>query len=592
MAKVAVQCSASTLVVNVPPIANLQPVVCNSNKYLTLHLDQFKMRITYLFTYISILSSTFCLGQHKNIVEPEQIKTEFHQSNIGKIFFTEQRFSYESISERSFLKTYKLTNKSNLFFVAYFNNSLTNYKYQILPEYSADTLFKIGNYQFSIYIDSKLIYQSNLLPGAPQVKNQDTDTYLNRPFIDNINGQGTWSESFWNRFMRNGGDEILTDGNHSLKMEIRPYVKTDTFKVGNIIASGELTLEVARKPKIEVRKIKLNQLTPYNGLAISKLPFDKKKIKYLKGTIDEGIFKKINSIIVIKEGKILIEEYFNGEIRSSLHDPRSVGKSFASTMTGIAIEEGFIKSDTQPISDFYQLGQFQNFTPSKGDATIKDLLTMSSGFDGNDEVDNSVGNEENMYPTRDWVKFTLNLPYQDSLKEKWHYFTAGVILLGDILNKTVPNGLEKYTDEKLFKPLGISNYKWQYTPQNVPNTAGGIQMNALDFAKYGQLYKNGGIWNNQQILNKNWVEQSFAKQNQILGRDSEYYGYLFWNKTFKANNKEYEAYYCAGNGGNYILIFKNEPLVIVITASAYGQYYAHSQVAEMLSKYILPAVTK
>jgi CubicO group peptidase (beta-lactamase class C family) len=117
-------------------------------------------------------------------------------------------------------------------------------------------------------------------------------------------------------------------------------------------------------------------------------------------------------------------------------------------------------------------------------------------------------------------------------------------------------------------------------------------MNALDFAKYGQLYKNGGIWNNQQILNKDWVEQSLTKQKQISGRDSEYYGYLFWNKTFKAHNKEYEAYYCAGNGGNYILIFKDEPLVIVITASAYGQYYAHSQVAEMLSKYILPAVTK
>ncbi len=550
------------------------------------------MRLTYLLIYVTLLFSNLCFGQVKNIVEPELIKTELHQSNIGKIFFTEQRLSYESINEGSFLKTYKLTNKSNLFFVAYFNNSLTNYKHQILPEYSGDTLFKIGNYQFSIYIDSKLIYQSNLLPGAPQSKNQDKDTYLNRPFIDNINGQGTWSESFWNRFMRNGGDKTLTDGNHLLKMEIRPYVQTDTIVTGNIIASGELILDVIRKPKINIRKIKLNQLTPYNGLEISNSSFDKKKIKYLKGAIDEGVFKKINSIVVIKNGKLLIEEYFNGENRYSLHDPRSVGKSFASTMTGIAINEGFIKSDSQTISGFYQLTQFQNFTQSKGNATIKDLLTMSSGFDGNDEVDNSVGNEENMYPTEDWVKFTLDLPYQDSLKEKWHYFTAGVVLLGDILNKTVPKGLEKYADEKLFKPLGISNYKWQYTPQNIPNTAGGIQMNALDFAKYGQLYKNGGIWNGQQILSKTWVEQSLNKQKQILGRDNEYYGYLFWNKTFKANDKDYEAYYCAGNGGNYILIFKNEPLVIVITASAYGQYYAHSQVTEMLSKYILPAVTK
>ncbi|WP_269685218.1 serine hydrolase domain-containing protein [Flavobacterium lacustre] len=550
------------------------------------------MKQTYLILFTSLLFSKFCFGQDHNSIEPEPIKTELHQSNISKILFTEKRISYENIKKENFLNTYKLTNKSDLFFVAYFNNSLTNYKHQLLPQVSSDSLFKIGNYQFTLYIDSKLIYQSNLLPGAPPAKNQNTDTYLNRPFIDNVNGQGTWSESFWNRFMNNGGDKILTDGNHLLKMEIRPYVKTDTIKTGEIIASGELILEVARHPKIDITKIQLNKIKPYNGLTISNASFNKKKIKQLKGAIDEGIFKKINSIIVLKEGEILIEEYFNGENRNSLHDPRSVGKSFSSTLTGIAINDGFISGDTQTLSHFYNLSQFKNLTPSKGNATIKDLLTMSSGFDGNDEDGSSVGNEENMYPTQDWVKFTLDLPYQESLKEKWHYFTAGVVLLGDILNKSVPNGLEKYADDKLFKPLGITKYKWQYTPQNVPNTAGGIQMNALDFAKYGQLYKNGGTWNNQQILPNDWVEKTFTKQKQIVGRDSEYYGYLFWNKTFKANTKDYEAFYCAGNGGNYILVFKNEPLVIVITASAYGQHYAHSQVTEMLSKYILPAITK
>jgi CubicO group peptidase (beta-lactamase class C family) len=550
------------------------------------------MKQTYLILFTSLLFSKFCFGQDHNSIEPELIKTELHQSNISKILFTEKRISYENIKKENFLNTYKLTNKSDLFFVAYFNNSLTNYKHQLLPQVSSDSLFKIGNYQFTLYIDSKLIYQSNLLPGAPPAKNQNTDTYLNRPFIDNVNGQGTWSESFWNRFMNNGGDKILTDENHLLKMEIRPYVKTDTIKTGEIIASGELILEVARHPKIDITKIQLNKIKPYNGLTISNASFNKKKIKQLKGAIDEGIFKKINSIIVLKEGGILIEEYFNGENRNSLHDPRSVGKSFSSTLTGIAINDGFISGDTQTLSHFYNLSQFKNLTPSKENATIKDLLTMSSGFDGNDEDGSSVGNEENMYPTQDWVKFTLDLPYQESLKEKWHYFTAGVVLLGDILNKSVPNGLEKYADDKLFKPLGITKYKWQYTPQNIPNTAGGIQMNALDFAKYGQLYKNGGTWNNQQILPNDWVEKTFTKQKQIVGRDSEYYGYLFWNKTFNANTKDYEAFYCAGNGGNYILVFKNEPLVIVITASAYGQHYAHSQVTEMLSKYILPAITK
>jgi hypothetical protein len=367
-----------------------------------------------LIILIIPLFSKFCFGQELTVIEPEAAKTELHQSNIGRIFFTEKRMPYASISKDNFLTNYRLTNKSNLFFVAFFNHSLTNYKHQILPQVSADSLYKLGNYHFTLFIDNKVVYQSNLLPGAPSAKNQNSDTYLNRPFIDNIDGQGSWSESFWNRFLSNGGDKVLTDGKHLLKMDIRPYVKTDTVQVGEIIATGELAIEVARHPIIDITKIQLRKITPYSGLQVSKPSFNRNRIRQMKGAINEGVFKKINSIVVLKHSKILIEEYFNGETRNSLHDPRSVGKSFTSTLTGIAINEGYIKSDKQPIKDFYNLNKYQNSTPAKGTTTIKDLLTMSSGFDGNDEDYRSIGNEENMYPSEDWVKFTLDLPYQDS----------------------------------------------------------------------------------------------------------------------------------------------------------------------------------
>ena len=89
------------------------------------------------------------------------------------------------------------------------------------------------------------------------------------------------------------------------------------------------------------------------------------------------------------------------------------------------------------------------------------------------------------------------------------------MILSDVLNKTTPGGLEKYGDERLFKPLGITQYKWQYTPQNVPNTAGGIRMNALDFAKYGQLYKNKGQRHGQQIIPEAWVDKTFTNYRVI-----------------------------------------------------------------------------
>ena len=204
----------------------------------------------------------------------------------------------------------------------------------------------------------------------------------------------------------------------------------------------------------------------------------------------------------------------------------------------------------------------------------------------------SPGNEENMYPTSDWVEFALDLPMDDNktLGKNWDYFTAGAVVLGDILNKTVPGGLDKYADKKLFKPLGINQYKWQYTPTNVPNTAGGFQMNSLDNARWGQLYLDNGRFNEKQIIPESWVQSSFTKYVTIPNKSNEYYGYLLWNKTYSVNDQQIESYYASGNGGNKIMIFKEIGVVIVITATAYNQAYAHFQADEIIEKYLLPAI--
>ena len=290
----------------------------------------------------------------------------------------------------------------------------------------------------------------------------------------------------------------------------------------------------------------------------------------------------------------MIEEYFNGANRDTLHDTRSVGKSFASTLTGIAIKDGYIKDENQPLRDFYDLSKFANYSIRKDGVTIKSLLTMSSGFDGSDMNEDSPGNEEKMYPTNDWVKFALDLPIDSGkvLGKNWDYFTAGVVLLGDILNRSVPDGLEKYADKRLFRPLGVKKYAWQYTPQKVASTAGGLRMSSLDFARFGQLYKNGGVWNGTRIIPRSWVESSLTRHISLPDEANGFYGYLFWNTTFNVNGNQHEAFYSSGNGGNKIFIFKSLPLVVVITATAYNKPYGHPQVNKMMERHILPAVIK
>lgn len=529
-------------------------------------------------------------GQSDDIVQNEGITSPLHQANIGKITFMGKPIPPADYKEADFLTTFELKENSDFNIRVFMGNSLTNYLHKLAPDLSADELTKTGNYQFTFFVDGVLIYKENLHPGAGGAESKNTRTVFRVPLISPTN-EDSWGRFMWSRFMMSGGEEALTSGKHILKIEIRSYLNTAPVKTGELIAQGQLEITVT-KPKIDEKKIEIQKIKPNSGWQISNDNYDKEKIKALNLKIAENSFKEITGIVVIKDGKLLIEEYFNLAERNTLHNTRSVGKTFASAIMGIALKDGYLKSVNQTLGEFYSLKDYENYSPKKESVTLRQLLTMSSGFEGFDFDEKSIGNEENMYPKGNWVRWTLNLPMAERKPgEKWAYFTAGVVVLGDILHKRVPGGLDKYADEKLFKPLGIKNYKWQYTPQNVANTAGGLQMSTLDFAKFGQLYKNNGKWKAKQIIPERWVKESLSK-HFLLPENGANYGYLWWNKTYKVNEKDFEVYFCSGNGGNKIFIFKDVPLVVVVTATAYGKPYMHSQVDKIIEKYIIPAIVK
>lgn len=550
---------------------------------------------------VLIFLSLFCLtifGQSQNLVKNDGITTDLHKKSIGKITFMNGNIPLNQYKESDFLKSFPLTYKSDLNIRVFMDNSITNYLHFLAPDLSAEQLIEKGNLQFSFYIDRKLIYKENVSPNCwlgNSNKLKNTLTTFRIP-LTSSKGENLWALHLWERFQLNGGEKVLKEGNHNLKIEIRPYIKideNDEVKVGNLIAEGQIDL-IIKTPQATAEQISIQPIKQESGWEISDFKFDKKKIEALNKEIAIYNLKEITSIVVIKDGKLLLEEYFNGADRNTLHDPRSAGKSFASTLMGIAIKDGYIKDENQTLDQFYNLKSFENYDVKKDQIKIKDLLSMSSAFEGSDADSNSPGNEENMYPTDNWVKFALDLPIDQSKKngKKWDYFTAGTIILGDILNKRVPEGLEKYADNKLFIPLNITKYQWQYTPQNVANTAGSLQMRSLDYAKYAQLYKNNGIWNGNQILSKEWIQKTFAHQIKIPEKENEFYSYLFWNKSVEYKGKHYETYYCAGNGGNEFIIFKDLPLVIIITSKAYNKPYGHPQAEKIVKDFILPAILK
>jgi CubicO group peptidase (beta-lactamase class C family) len=552
-------------------------------------------RILLVFSVLLFFQTTF--GQTKDLVTTDGITSSLHQSNIGRITFMNGNIPLDKYAASDFLKSFQLTYRSDLNIRVFMNNSVTNYLHQLAPDVSAEELLKKGNLQFAFYIDNKFIYKENINFGCNfgSGGNKNTSTTFRVP-LTSSKDEDLWALHMWERCKQNGGEKELKNGTHKLKIEIRPYVKMDEnsdAKVGDLIAEGQIQL-IIQPPKITAKQIAVQPIQPNSGWEISDLTFDKKKIEALNTEIASYNLKEITSIVVIHQGKLLLEEYFNGADRNTLHDTRSAGKSFTSTLMGIAINDGYIKDEKQTLNKFYNLKTFENYEVKKDSVKIKDLLTMSSAFNGSDIQSDSPGNEENMYPTDNWVKFTLDLQMDQSKSNggRWDYFTAGVVLLGDILDKKVPDGLEKYAAEKLFKPLNITKYQWQYTPQKVVNTAGGLQMTSLDNAKYAQLYKNKGVWNGKQIIPLEWVQKTFTRQIQIPERENQFYSYLFWNKSVAYKGKNYETFYCAGNGGNEFIIFKDLPIVIIITSKAYNKPYGHAQADTIVKDFILPSLIK
>lgn len=543
------------------------------------------MRLNYYLVLI------VCLIISNNTISFAQKKSK--EIATGKLFFSKIDFQKSKIASKNYTDSFTLHKDKYLSIHFTLDKPLIERLKLLAPNLTDNQLLNKGNFQFSIIVDGKKIHTENLNKGAGTV---DFKTKKRKHFIPLMYPEQIdfWGWFMWMKFMKlSGGQDVLVGNKHSLTFEVRPYIKTGVLKVGPVLAKGNINVEVAKIP-VDESLIPIQNIESNSGWELSKSTFNVKKIEDLNRKIAEKRFEDINGIVVIKDNKLLIEEYFNGETRNSLHDARSVGKSFASTVLGIAIKENYIQSENVLLKDFYDLQSFKNYSKKKDSVTLKSLLTMSSGFVGDDSDYNSMGNEEKMYPTNNWVKFSLNLPMEKKKKigKDFSYFTAGVVVLGNVIHKSVPKGLVSYAEEKLFKPLNITNYKWQYTPQKVGNTAGGIQLRAIDFAKYGQLYKNKGMWNDEQILTKEWVDKSLSKQVSHInaGIESGYYGYLFWNKEYKVEGKSYEVSFCSGRGGNKVFIFKDIPFVVVITSSAYNNPIAHLNADKIIKEYILPAV--
>lgn len=299
---------------------------------------------------------------------------------------------------------------------------------------------------------------------------------------------------------------------------------------------------------------------------------------------------QLHSMLLIKDQKIILEEYFNGYEPSKQHDLRSVTKSIRSLLTGIALEQKVIKSIDDPVLSYLpNLQPEKNLDPRKQQISLKHLLTMSSGLDCNDWDQKSKGQEDKVYKKKDWLQYTLDLPQVNDPGSVSAYCSMGTILLAEVIGQSAGTSIEDFGRKQLFEPMGITNISFGHT-KDKPVISSGKRwyMTPRDMAKIGQLVLNNGKWYDRQLVPKKWVEEATSRHTQIGGVN---YGYLWWRIPFKQQEKQVLSLTATGNGGQYIMVLPDIDLVAVFTGGAYNSPEDKLPFA-IMRDIVIPSLTK
>ncbi len=266
--------------------------------------------------------------------------------------------------------------------------------------------------------------------------------------------------------------------------------------------------------------------------------------------------------MIIKDGYIIAEDYFDDFTKEKKHVSYSIAKSFTSAGIGIAIDKGFISSDEDKISEYYTELNSDTVQQWKKDLKVLHLLTMTSGINWLEEgvLTNDLFQ---MSSSDNFVEYVLNKSMLREPGTIWSYNSGESMLLSGIINLTTGKSMFDFAKENLLYPIGIHDFEWGSDSENHTIAGWGISTTIHDYARFGFLYLNNGNWDGTQIISEDWISKSITP----FRAETPYYGYLWWltEDAFFGSNVDLpdDIFMAIGALGQYLVIVPSQNLIIV-----------------------------
>jgi CubicO group peptidase (beta-lactamase class C family) len=285
----------------------------------------------------------------------------------------------------------------------------------------------------------------------------------------------------------------------------------------------------------------------------------------------------IDSLLIVRNGYIVLDAYYSPYDGSFPHDMASVGKSVTGILVGIAIDQGKLQLDS-PMVSFFPDRTIANLDERKQSITVRDLVSMRNGMDSQC----FQGDEPTLDAMRsqpDWVQAALDRKMVSQPGTRFCYDSPGMHILSAILQEATGMTEFDFARQYLFEPLGISDVVWETDPQGYSHGWGDLHLKPEDSAKLGYLWLHGGNWNGKQIVSASWVSNSIQAQSRMVGNDYGY-GYGWWVSPVD--------FYAEGREGQFIRVIPSMNMVVVIT----GGGDIIDQVMPLLIKILLTSTTQ
>jgi CubicO group peptidase (beta-lactamase class C family) len=287
-------------------------------------------------------------------------------------------------------------------------------------------------------------------------------------------------------------------------------------------------------------------------------------------TDSRAFFKNVESVIVYSQGEVRFEKYYNGFNKDSLHQLQSQTKSIVSLLMGIAIDRGYIKNENEHISQYFP-EYFNKESGLKSSVTIRDLLTMSAGFEWEEmlPMNDPKNDNMNMFRSYKWLNYALTRPMAKRPFTEFKYNSGSPMIVAGIIEKATNMKLDVFAGKYLFEPLQIKSFRWQKDSTGFCHAGGGLFLKPIDMLKIGVLVMNNGRLKNQQPVSAGWIKKSTGSYFPT-NFDISTYGYFWWIRDMKTNaGKTTKVVSAEGAGGQKLYLFPEYNLIVAFTERNY-----------------------